>query len=54
MNGKKVEIEGSYVINKQANIVSFQLGKYDKDLPLIIDPGIYVEKSHFALIFQLF
>ncbi|MCC6583325.1 MAG: hypothetical protein IT271_06455, partial [Chitinophagales bacterium] len=37
VNGKRVEVEASYVVTKN-NVLSFNLGKYDEALPLIIDP----------------
>ncbi len=36
-NGKIIEIVSKFVLNEK-NILSFELGKYDKDLELIIDP----------------
>lgn len=37
VNGKRVEVEASYVVSKN-NVLSFNLGKYNEALPLIIDP----------------
>ncbi|HRH57976.1 MAG TPA: Ig-like domain-containing protein, partial [Chitinophagales bacterium] len=37
INGKRVDVQASYVVTKN-NVLSFDLGKYDEALPLIIDP----------------
>lgn len=39
VEGKKIPVECSYVLNN--NTVSFKLGKYNKDIDLIIDPVLY-------------
>ncbi len=37
VNGKKVEITSAYILNDKGEI-AFQLGDYDRSLPLVIDP----------------
>lgn len=39
INGKKKEVKSKYIIRNK-NQVSFQLGKYNKNYPLIIDPRL--------------
>ena len=38
VDGVEKEVECNYVLNK--NIVSFEVGEYDKTIPLIIDPSL--------------
>lgn len=37
-NGKIVEIESSFAFDEKKNTLGFELGDYDKDLALVIDP----------------
>ncbi|HNB48737.1 MAG TPA: Ig-like domain-containing protein, partial [Chitinophagales bacterium] len=37
VKGQKIEIPSSYIVSKK-NVLSFNLGKYDETVPLIIDP----------------